>query len=74
MQKNTKQQYLTKMEALLVMQDFLEKYYERTSSGDIGLLLGEIQILQDGLTADPAAWYDWSESVEKVTSKAKHSE
>ncbi len=57
---------LTKLEAFLAMTKFLEGYYQRTSSDDVGSLLSGMQILQDGDTADSAAWYDWIESVKKV--------
>lgn len=50
---------LTELEAFKAMVYFLEKYYQRTASDDIGSLLGDLQLLQDGGTADPAAWEDW---------------
>ena len=56
---------LTYLEAFEAMSCFLEKYYERTSSDDIGLLLGEMQILKDGKTADPALWSDWMNCAQK---------
>ena len=73
MENNTKKN-LTKLEAFKAMEDFLIKYYKRTSSDDVGSLLGDMQILEDGTTADSAAWEDWIESIEKVTNKAKDSE
>ena len=45
---------------------FLEEFYNRTQSDDVGGLLGDLILLKDGSTADPAAWYDWVECVEKV--------
>lgn len=62
---------LSSLEAFKSMRYFLEKYYEQTSSDDVGSLLGELQLLQDGRTADPAAWDDWTECVKKVKSKGK---
>lgn len=47
---------------------FLEAYYERTNSGDVGGLLGDLRMLDDGQTADPAAWSDWMECAEKALS------
>lgn len=60
------QTFLTAMEAFRAMQDFLKGYYERTSSEDVAYILEDIQIVQDGSTADPAAWSRWCESIEKV--------
>lgn len=48
------------------MRYYLEKYYEQTSSDDAASLLGETAFLADGSTADPAAWEDWMECVEKA--------
>jgi len=58
---------LTYLEAFKAMSCFLEKYYDQTSSDDIGSLLGEIQLVENGSTADPAAWEDWMKCVHKVT-------
>lgn len=57
---------LTIKQAFQVMVSFLENFYERTGADDIGILLGDLQILEDGVTADPAAWEDWLESVDNV--------
>lgn len=57
---------LTELQAFNAMSKFLEGYYERTSSDDVGSLLSDMQILGDGDTADPAAWEDWIESVNDV--------
>ncbi len=34
------------------MVSFLEHYYEQTKSDEIGALLGSLQLLDDGITAD----------------------
>ncbi|MEO5970413.1 MAG: hypothetical protein ABIQ95_10845 [Bdellovibrionia bacterium] len=60
---------LTYLEAFNSMRHFLERYYERTKSNDIGSLLGDLQLLQDMSTADPAAWHNWIKSVEETLSK-----
>jgi hypothetical protein len=52
-------QNLTEKEAFLTMVSFLEEYYQQTKSDDIGALLGSLQLLGDGMTADPAMWHDW---------------
>jgi len=56
---------LTTQEAFVAMRSFLEGYYERTKSDDVGALLGDMQLLGDGLTADPAIWEDWLSCVER---------
>lgn len=61
--------YLTYLEAYEVMNCFLTNYYEKTSSDDVGSLLGDIQILKDEESADPAAWEDWINCVQKVIPK-----
>lgn len=57
---------LTYFEAFKAMSCFLEKYYDQTSSDDVGSLLGEMRILENGSTADPAAWEDWLNCIYKV--------
>ena len=60
---------LTETEAFEAMVLFLEGFYERTQSDDVGALLGQMIILEDGTTADPAAWDDWMRSVHRVLNK-----
>lgn len=50
---------LTIKEAFESMVKYLEMYYERTDSEDIGSLLGDMILLEDGITLDPAVWNDW---------------
>lgn len=57
---------LTTKQAFEAMVLFLEEFYNRTQSDDVGALLGQLILLKDGSTADPAAWDDWVECVEKV--------
>lgn len=57
---------LTELQAFNAMQKFLEGYWERTNSDDVGSLLGDLQLSPDGRTFDPAAWHDWIESIEEV--------
>jgi len=57
---------LTNLQAFNAMRLFLEKYYEQTSSDDVGALLSDMLFLEDGGTADPAAWNDWIECVDKA--------
>ncbi len=58
---------LSYIEAFKSMVCFLENYFEHTSSDDVGSLLRDLQFLEDGGTADPAAWEDWLDCVIKVT-------
>jgi hypothetical protein len=60
---------LTETEAFEAMVLFLEGFYERTQSDDVGALLSQMIILEDGTTADPAAWDDWMKSVHRVLNK-----
>ena len=64
MNKNNK--ILTLDEAYDAMFDYLDKYYDRTKSDDVGSLLGEMSLLQDGNSADSAALEDWTDSVNKI--------
>ena len=59
---------LTIRQAFDAMVHFLERQYALDKSDDIGTLLGSLslQIWADDTTADPAAWEDWMESVQKV--------
>ncbi len=57
---------LTYLEAFKAMRCFLENYYDQTNSDDVGSLLGEMQILEDGETADPASWDDWMDCVKNI--------
>ncbi len=57
---------MNEIETYRAMQLFLEKIYNRTSSEDIGSLLGDMIILEDGKTADSAIWNDWIDAIRKV--------
>lgn len=58
--------FLTFDEAYDAMFAYLDEYYNRTKSDDIGSLLSGMQLLKDGCSADPAAMHDWKESVKKI--------
>ncbi|AUM95028.1 hypothetical protein ACFLKB_04845 [Clostridium sp. FAM 1755] len=62
---------LNEKDAFRAMVLFLEKFYERTSSDDVGALLGDLQILEDGTTADPAAWCDWIKCLSIIENNKK---
>jgi hypothetical protein len=56
----------TNEQAFKAMVFILEAPYAHTKSEDVGGLLGDLMRRQDGSTADPAAWSDWIQSVEKA--------
>ncbi len=60
---------MTEYEAFMAMQYFLEQFYERTGSDDVGALLGDMLFLESGETMDPAAWEDWIIAVKKAKSE-----
>lgn len=61
--KELKEHDLTKTEAFNAVRKFLEGYHERTSSDDIASLLGNMQILQNGKTANPITWNNWIDAI-----------
>jgi hypothetical protein len=63
---------LTVDEAYDAMIDYLDKYYNRTHSDDVGSLLTGMLLLADGKSADSAALNDWNESVDKILNQKKH--
>ena len=56
---------LNEKEAYNAMVSFLDSYYQRTKSDDVGSLLGDLMMLSDGTTADPAAWEDWLQAIDE---------
>jgi hypothetical protein len=63
---------LTSLQAFNAMTKFLEDYYKKSLSDDIGALLGEMQFVEGNRTADPAIWGDWlkaSENKQSLSSK-----
>ncbi len=61
---------LTSLQSYNVLSHFLETYYDKTASDSLGCLLSDMQFLDDGTTADSAAWHDWIDalSVDKSVS------
>lgn len=57
---------LTCEEAYIAMYRYLENLYELTDSDDLAGFLGDMSILPDGGTADPAAWEDWLDAIKKA--------
>ena len=60
---------LTTLQAFFAMTLVLDKFYLKTHSDDVGLLLSEMQLLRGGGTFDPATWDYWIESINKVKNK-----
>lgn len=56
-------EYLTHQEAYEAMFVFLEGYYNRSKSDEIGGLLGSMSLLE-GRPVDPAFWNDWCDAIE----------
>jgi hypothetical protein len=57
---------LSVAEAFKAMQLFLERYFEETKSDDVGSLLGDLQLDEDGKSFDPAAWDEWLDCVARA--------
>ena len=55
---------MTDKQAYAAMFHFLEEYWKRGKSDDIGGLLSSLSMLQNGSTADPAMANDWRQAVE----------
>ena len=64
---------LTELQAFHAMRKFLDIFYYKTRSDDVGSLLGDLQLFPEGGTFDPAAWEEWQESVANIL-KTKQSE
>jgi hypothetical protein len=61
------QEILTSQQAYLAMFEFLCQYYKRGQSDEIGGLLGGLQLLPDGQSADAAYYsHDWELAVRAV--------
>ena len=57
---------LTTEQVYTAMFSFLDDYYNRTKSDDVGGLLGGMSLMNDDKPMDMAIWRDWLESVAKV--------
>jgi hypothetical protein len=63
-------QLITVRQAYDAMLIFLQRYYERTDSSELGGLLGGFAVNEgDGRTMDPAAERDWHDAVEAVLAR-----
>ncbi|MEX6507674.1 hypothetical protein [Jiella sp. M17.18] len=57
---------LTTDQAYRAMFEFLKRYWERTGADDVGALLSDLQLFEDGVSGDPAALQDWRDCVAYV--------
>ena len=57
---------LTPEQAYAAMYYFMEDYYSRVHSDEVGALLGGMSLLGDGGTADPAVKSDWQRAVKRA--------
>jgi hypothetical protein len=59
---------LSEREAFDAMRNFLQAYWERFNEARLSDVLSDTQpaFLADTVTADPAAWEDWTKAVQKV--------
>jgi ribosomal protein L1 len=57
---------ITEQQAFEAMYAFLNEFYERTKSQEVGALLGSMSLLPDGKTADPTVWSDWQRCVRQA--------
>lgn len=57
---------LSSREAYLAMFSFLEDYYSRTQSDEIGSMLSGLCLMSDGKPMDPAYWDEWEQAVQKA--------
>ena len=57
---------LTEKQAFPAMVLFLEDFYHWTNSDDIGRLLSDLLMSEEGITAAPAAWEDWQNCIQQI--------
>ncbi len=56
-------------DAYRAMFGFLEAYFERTKADEVAVLLGSMNLADDGEPMDPAVWQDWLMAVQRAISK-----
>ena len=57
---------MTSDQAYAAMVIFLEEAWKRTGSEGLGMILGDLSLLEDGTPADPAVAEDWKEAVARA--------
>jgi hypothetical protein len=53
-------------DAYRAMFGFLEAYFERTRADEVAILLGSMNLADDGKPMDPAMWQDWLIAVQNA--------
>ncbi len=65
---------LTASQGFRAMAKFLQVYSKQTNGmGQVGPLVGDVEIESDGRSTDPAALGDWQESVNAVLAEDRKS-
>lgn len=65
---------MNEKQAYLAMFSFLEDYYMRTKSDEIGAMLGAMSLASDGKPMDMAYWLEWERAIEKTISNSVDAE
>jgi hypothetical protein len=60
---------MTEKQAYRAMFFYLNAYFERNPNAELGSVLGDLQLLEDGGPADPAVRLDWMKAVEKAAER-----
>ena len=58
-------------DAYRAMFGFLEAYFERTKADELAVLLGSMNLADDGKPMDPAMWQDWLMAVQRAISSER---
>lgn len=53
------------LRAYFAMLEYLEAFWKRGNSEEIAGMLGDMQLLQNGTSMDPAVWEDWKVAWER---------
>ena len=61
-------------DAYRAMFGFLEAYFERTRADEVAVLLGSMNMADDGKPMDPALWQDWLMAVQRAISSEADAE
>lgn len=72
MKSMPKEPTVSPITAYMAMFEFLLQYAKRTHSDDVLALLGDLSVLPDGTTADPATVADWVSALGVVTKEEQH--